>query len=356
MPLLDRIEFQKGSDMKVGQLLLLLVSCLFSYAKTFAYCIVFIHIGKQIPEYLKDALFQARLFNEECEIYLLANRKALESYLLARDMRITKIALETLNKTKAHKEFIEKARLDREDRDGFWFYASERFLYLDDFMQQYNLHHVVHLESDNMLYVDIQELLPIFKSKYPGIGGVLDNDNRCIPGFVYIADKKVMHQLAQCFAHYAKYRKNDMRVLALFKQATEKKTVVNLPIIMDSYRAMYPLQNLLGNVAANPLEYSQHIDLFKSIFDGAALGQYLGGIDPRNGISEPGFINESCLFNPSHLTYAWIEDEQARRIPYALFGDESYRINNLHIHSKHLKPFLSVDLALRCLQGEDDEE
>ena len=88
--------------------------------------------------------------------------------------------------------------------------------------------------------------------------------------------------------------------------------------------------------------YTNHFYLFNSLFDAAAFGQYLGGEDPRNGHSAPGFINESCIFNPSHFTYTWEEDDQGRLVPYAHYKNEKVRINNLHIHSKNLAPFYSL--------------
>jgi hypothetical protein len=97
-----------------------------------------------------------------------------------------------------------------------------------------------------------------------------------------------------------------------------------------------------GHTTQNPEFYSRNFNLFQSVFDAAALGQYLGGIDPfYHGPSLPGFINESCLFNPSAMTYTWERDEEGRLVPYATFKNETYKINNLHIHCKDLKRFSS---------------
>ncbi len=79
-------------------------------------------------------------------------------------------------KTTEHEEFQKKTKLDDKSREGFWRYTSERFLYLNDFINQFQLNNVFHLEYDNMLYVDLEELLPIFENKYSGIGATFDND------------------------------------------------------------------------------------------------------------------------------------------------------------------------------------
>jgi hypothetical protein len=302
------------------------------------YSIVFIHIGEKLPEYLPDALFQARLFNQDCKMFLLANQAALNNFTPASNLNLTQIPLESLIQTAQHTEFIKKTRLS----NGFWRYASERFLYLYDFIEQFNEVNIFHLESDTLLYADLTELLPTFLDKYNGIGAVFDNDDRCIPCFVYISRKRYIRHLADCFLQYAANGKNDMEVLALL-QKNNNRSISNLPIIMSSYQAKHPLQTPSGKKTVTPDRYSTNIDSFNSIFDGAALGQYLGGIDPRHGLSEPGFVNESCLFNPQHLAFTWATDNLGRKIPYMTFGAETYRINNLHIHSKNLKPFLSVD-------------
>jgi len=71
------------------------------------------------------------------------------------------------------------------------------------------------------------------------------------------------------------------------------------------------------------------------------MGQYLGGIDPIHRNSAPGFINETCVFNPSHLTYVWWCDNKGRKVPFALYKGNLHKIANLHIHSKRLYEFNS---------------
>jgi len=307
----------------------------------YPYSIVFIHIGPHLPVYMYDALMQARLFNKSCAIYLLANQKALYQFNDMHNLDVTLISLEILHKTKVHQKFIELSKLSRTMDNGLWFYASERFLYLNDFMQHYNKKNIFHIENDTMLYVDLKTLEPIFLGKYPGIGAVFDNDNRCIPCFVYISNKNIMHELAEYFVEYSQKLKTDMDVLAIFRKKKGDKLVGALPIIMPSYKKKHILRNRLGNKPSDPSLYSQNFELFQSIFDGAALGQYLGGIDPKNGLSQPGFINERCFLNPSHLQFDWSLDELGRKIPFVIFGNEMYKINNLHIHSKNLKKFSS---------------
>ncbi|HSW85939.1 MAG TPA: hypothetical protein VLG49_00405 [Rhabdochlamydiaceae bacterium] len=306
------------------------------------YNIVFIHIGNKLPQYAEIALRQARSFNPECPIILLSSKSAIRSLSHdALNANITTIDYESLARTTEHARFIQRSTLDNHWREGFWRCTSERFLYLNDLMTQYGLKNVFHMEYDNMLYANLEELLPIFQTQYKGIAATFDNDKRCIAGFIFIPNPQRMKRLANSFANHASKKLNDMELIALFKKENGYNAIDHLPIVHEEYVQQHALISPTGHKAQNKAKYCQNIHLFHSIFDAAAIGQYLGGIDPSNGNSTPGFINESCVFNPSLLSYEWIRDSQGRKVPYAVYNGIKYRINNLHIHSKQLHEFAS---------------
>lgn len=314
---------------------------LFLSSIAFGQAIVFVHLGPTLPEYSFDAFAQARLFNPKCPIYVIANRAALykSNDQLLKDDNFHAIEAESLSISPEHALFLKNSNHERRWGSIFWLYASERFFYLDEFMQQYNIQDVYHLENDNMLYVDLADLIAPIKQNYSGIAAVFDNDNRCIPGFMYIAHKHAMKKLVAEFAQRAALGLNDMQLIAQFKNKNSKQVIDSLPLIMDEYIDTYGLKSPDGDVAARPRTYSNKCDVLNSIFDGAALGQYLGGTHTN---PVPGFINETTLFNPSLLSYQWIIDGQGRSVPFAVFNGKKYRINNLHIHSKQLHKFSSI--------------
>lgn len=305
------------------------------------YSILFIHIGSKLPDYANTAFMQARKFNPDCSIILLANQSAIDAFVCDTDLDETKLILiscESLNISKAHLQFIQNTKL----KPGFWRCASERFLYLAEFVEEYQVSNVFHLEYDNMLYANLGDLLPVFKANYPAIGATFDNDERCIPGFVYIANSQAANELAGCFARHAKKGLSDMQIISLCRY--ENSSMIDyLPIIHKSYVMANSMSSTTGHKAKEKKDYCKHVDAFDSIFDAAALGQYLGGTDPIIGRGlKPGFINESCLFNPSLVQYLWEKDDQERWVPFAVYGNEKRRINNLHIHSKKLHLFSST--------------
>lgn len=312
------------------------------------YSIVFIHIGDELPAYIEDAVQQARLFNEECPMYVLANQKALSgSKGKFLHQNITLVPLETVPLTKEHKHFL-KVTKDFNFKDyDFWRYTKERFLYLHSFIEQNDLHHVFHLENDNMLYVDLEDLLPIFKEKYPSIAATFDNDERGIAGFIYFADAKGLKQFAEFIAKTANKApkgktlgkaNNDMFMLAKFKKESPE-AIDHLPIIMKEYILKEKLISRRGRTVADGFLFAKNGEQFQSIFDAAALGQYFGGTSEKVGF---GFISKSCIFNPSFLQYEWLVDSKGRKVPYALYNEKKYRINNLHVHCKNLKQFASI--------------
>lgn len=312
------------------------------YSSLSGYSIIFVHVGRQLPPYYLDSIAQARLFNKDCAIYLLANKQALDLAISDNNNRdFTPIAIEGLTCSEAHLNFHKNSKiLSKWGGDVFWLYATERFFYLDEFMKQYNIGDAFHLENDNMLYVDLNELLPVFQSNYSGIAAVFDNDNRCIPGFMYIANQQAMNKLVKYIARKAGEGLNDMEVIARFRNRKNQNNIDNLPLISNEYIMKHGLRSTMGHRTNSPSQYSKNIEKFNSIFDAAAIGQFLGGAhDKRLG---PGFINETCLFNPSLLTYEWQTDELGRKVPFAVFESRKFRINNLHIHCKHLVQFSSL--------------
>ena len=68
------------------------------------------------------------------------------------------------------------------------------------------------------------------------------------------------------------------------------------------------------------------------------MGQYLGGIDPRNKPGNTvGFVNETCLVKYNMYTFIWKEGK-----PYIRIEGKDVPIFNLHIHCKNLEKFINM--------------
>jgi len=87
-------------------------------------------------------------------------------------------------------------------------------------------------------------------------------------------------------------------------------------------------------------------DIFPFIFDAAAMGQYLGGVDPRNTSANTiGFVNEGCAIRYDRNRFEWETIDGIRR-PFLVIdaedGEEVRKIPifNLHIHCKRVSQFM----------------
>jgi hypothetical protein len=219
------------------------------------------------------------------------------------------IDVDTLEETFHYRE---KSTLDIATRNGFWVCASLRFFYIYSFMNQYNLTNVVHLENDVLTYYNTNELSPFLKEK---LYLPFDSYQRNIASIMYIPNASLFKEVLD---HYD-YSKNDMDNFCRIRDKTQ--LIENFPIFIP-----IPSLNAEQRSVCNPS--------IPFVFDAAAIGQYLGGVDPRNIPGDTrGFINETCVIQYKGLI---LFDKK----PYLLVEDTLYPVFNLHIHSKQLEQFV----------------
>ena len=300
-----------------------------------AHSIVFIHIGTSFPEHVTHSISQARLFNKECPIYLIAYGSTLaKEFSKFAEFSVTPVPCESLQLSEHHLKF-RNCKSHNFTANGFWVYTSERFFYLDDFVRQYNLSDVFHLENDVMLYTDLSDHLSSFQKYYKGmIGATFENDTRCVPGFVYISNSKPLGHLVDSFPDCVLPDTSEMATIAKFKDSNLNVYIDYLPVVPSQYIDDHKLE--LSKVSKEFKLYSNHFEDFASVFDAAAFGVYLGGWDsyahPETG--EPGQISPHSNFNASYFDITWKIDGEGRRIPFITYKGKQTRINNLHITNK----------------------
>jgi len=182
-------------------------------------------------------------------------------------------------------------------------------------MKRRNLLNVIHIENDIMIYKNFDDLP--FDDLY-SLQLIMDSKNRCIPSLLFIKDVEIMEK----YISQISLNMNDMETLAAFYNS-KKYNVNTLPIIDKG-------------------PWSNQFDRFNGIFDGAAIGQYLGGVDPRNQEGDTrGFVNETTEIKYNCYTFIW-KKIKSLYYPY-LINDDSKEIPifNLHIHCKNLNLFFS---------------
>lgn len=295
------------------------------------YSIVLVHLGNTFHEYINTCISQIKSFNEETEIFIVTSKIHFNKFT----DKVILISDNELPKTENHLNFIASNKLDTSFRSGFWKSALERFMYIEDVVKLYSLKNIFHFENDVLIY---NSLLGInnecIKNNYDMVS-TFDNDKRCIPGIVYFKDINVINLLNIFILKNSNI--NDMIILAKFAKDFPN-LVFFFPVVPPNYK--FPFLKRFKSCKIK--KYNENFDKFKFVFDAAALGQYLGGIDPRNTINHvinPGFINESALYNVNDFIFYWELDEKNRKIPILFYNSARYKIFNLHIHCKLLSKF-----------------
>ena len=231
------------------------------------------------------------------------------------------IKLINVNELEESFNFIKHTSLDKNFRDGFWALTSLRFFYIYEFMKKYQINDVIHIENDVLLYYNCNELIDKFDKNYMYIP--FDSYTRNIASIMYIPNVDIFKKIMDKY----NFNKNDMENFSKIKELTG--LIQNLPIFVKN-----------DNPSNEEKFVSNNSELFPYIFDAAAIGQYLGGIDPRNSPNNTiGFINETCVIKYNNYKI-WFEEKKNIKRPFILIENKKIPIFNLHIHSKNLKKFI----------------
>jgi len=72
-------------------------------------------------------------------------------------------------------------------RNGFWKLTSYRFIALYEYMKQYNITNIIHIENDVLIYKKIDNVHNTNKLLL-----TMDSKDRCIPGFMFIPNHNIL--------------------------------------------------------------------------------------------------------------------------------------------------------------------
>jgi hypothetical protein len=328
--------------------------------------VVFIHIGSELPEYFFDSLYQTLLINKyKCKIYVIIDESTIQTfnsrisefsfenymisdfnhYNIINVIPISVLDIELSNNTTFNKYIqIMNDRFQNisEFRGGFWISTTSRFFYICALMKILNIKNLFHIENDIMMYESFDNVYNNMcnyfkKESINQICMIQDAPKRVIPSLLFFPNYDSLNMLTQYITNELSFSSeflNDMNILGSYPDRLE------LPLMPKDTLQMQS----------------------KIIFDGAALGQYLGGVDYKNlpNSSDPitrynnpsrGFINETAVIKAND--YYFIKSKvnlPHLRIPinipvlYERSNEMStpIRIANLHIHSKQLYEFSSL--------------
>lgn len=301
----------------------------------------YITSGKtKIPDHLFDSLYQTHLLNESLTIYLITNskweeyiKKRVEKMETEKKINLKIVDCETLSETETIKRYekVVKNYERNKFRDGFWIYTTTRFLYIAELMKQQNIENVFHIESDVMIYENLEKIYTNLKSleMTDKIVAVQDAPKRAVCSIVYLPTIKEANKYAEYITKSVEMSStplNDMDFMGMYK---DKNEFPDCPLHKNSKK--------LG------------------VYDANGIGQYLGGIDFRNIVPNQitnkyinptkGFINETATFKPNTADFfkGVIKDSKLKK--YYIKDKKEEQIKDLqviHVHSKQLYLYSSI--------------
>lgn len=220
---------------------------------------------------------------------------------------------------------VEKSKKINEFRDGFWLKTIERYFVLWQYMYKKNVSCLFHAELDNIVFWagDVGKRLDLI-----GKGFFLptDSEERGIGSFIYINDKDALENLCKHYMQNKELIPNDMKLLGEMCQKYS-----------NFYRL--PTEKKISELSPENGEISY--SSVGGIFDAAAIGQYILGVDPRNinTFLFNKFINENSTAKFENITF-YFNDLNSKFILIDKKNKNIYNLYNIHLHSKLIELFL----------------
>jgi len=206
------------------------------------------------------------------------------------------------------------SHMDKNFRNGFWVWTSYRFFLIYECMKKFDLEDCIHIENDVLLYYDIELLNDTLDKNFVYIS--FDCFHRNIASIIFIPNHDILGNILEKYD----MNKNDME--NFIDIASQTNYIKSFPIFPSDHA-----------ITDEEKFVSQNYTSF--IFDAAAMGQYLGGVDPQNDPSNTvGFVNETCVIKYNRYNFDWKDEKPFLRIDKSVVP-----IFNLHIHSKQLHKF-----------------
>lgn len=231
--------------------------------------LIYIHIGKILPEYIYDSIYQSLLISSTTKIYILLDDENISQFYekisqfninsytrnnFSFELNIQCIPLSILKLPNEYTTLINNLPEEIKNfRNSFWIYTIARFFYLENFMSLFKIINAFHIENDVMIYEDLailQNCLDI--SKVYMVRDSVDPP-RVIASIMYL-NKMELNNILNFMINKLQLNPhlNDMQLLGSYKST---------------------------NIEYLPFDYTSNSNL---IYDAAALGQYLGGVDYKN--------------------------------------------------------------------------
>lgn len=289
--------------------------------------LVFVHLGPSRNPYLISNLTRTREIFPSYPIDL----------VVSPDFSIREVPkwinLYKYRPTEEDDSLLQLSVHDSNFRQGFWRYSLERIFALQLVHELNPTESILHIESDILLFPDfpftnIENHSKLIWNRYN-----IDHD---VSALLY--SPSLAHTLSLINTAREKYRANPSLTDMTLLSEIRKELSSEIDFFSDLNRSFPEMLNPKAEVVNDPYSGLS----FGGLFDGAPLGMWLIGHDPKNnyGISRihnlATILNGNSLIDPSRIgyeldrrgqLYAYQKENPVNKVP----------IWNLHIHAKNSK-------------------
>ena len=273
--------------------------------------VVLFHSTDTIPKYIEECVKQIKFYTPDSRIFLLTDK----------DIILRQQILEVVNIRDFGLNF-DSLPYYKNDSMALWRTSALRFFYINEFLKRSKLQNVFHFDNDVLIYEDLKKI----QSNIPLNGNFVITRHKefeAVCGFVFIKNDEHLSKINDHLYNYM--------------SKTERE-------LENNFKSMPHEMRLLGQIF-NDTPYIQdfpilpgwnNFESYNSVFDPSSYGQYICYNNNIHEGSKSRFIDKKILSNEITVRF----DKQLKQ-PFLECNGQTIKINNLHIHCKNLKDYIS---------------
>jgi hypothetical protein len=303
--------------------------------------IYFIYLGKSLPNYGPASLALAQKTSGS-KIHLIGNQT------------MRQVALQLGIEFTSTKEFYDSKKFDvakanissdASFRDGLWIKSMERLFVLEQFMIHKGLTSIFHAELDQLLFGTHNLITTLNSISQTGLFVPFHDKDSVVASVLYVNDLSALQSVTTLACGEETFN-NEMMLLAKWALLNPERTFA-LPTLATELKGS-------SGVLPGGVELLSS-SLLGGVVDAAQVGQWVGGIDPRNiPIRErprTKFVDEPSkgLLSRKDLDSLTLQLGDDCRALIATQHENSLPLYNLHLHSKSHRTILRGNPSLEML-------
>jgi hypothetical protein len=285
--------------------------------------LVFIQLGSTPEEYVWRNILRCKSIAKNMKIYMVS-----DSQQTLNKAEAIGISAWRYSSSTEVSNLLDGMTVDLEFRGGFWRYSLERLFALNAFQESHHEAPLLHIENDIFLFENFPWEKIIECDKLMWLPFNMDRD---VASIIYSPSKSTGRWLHTQMIRNLMNNQDLSDMSLLRKISSEFEEFVNyFPIANDSESKL--LDSGLPEVYR--IRISLLSDFFNGIFDGASLGMWLTGQDPRNHFGR--------LVRYRDITESALRTAELHRtltFDNSILQVNGFQLYNLHVHSKNLKLF-----------------